>query len=326
MDTTELGGKFLAHCSCERNLAKHSLRAYRADLADFSSYLTGQGVTDLGRVCADQLRAYFGHLLESRRLAATTARRRGATLRSFFGWLENQGLLQHSPFHALKLRIRIPRQLPRHLPSSDVRCLITALASAVNLDPGRPYRAQSIGLDLQPRPFQQLTLLVAAELLVATGMRVGELTSLNVDSLNLAEGIIRVRGKGSRERQVHILDSDLQFLVTRYLALRASRARGTEALLVSARGHAVSTQLVRKQFSKAASSSGLRRVTPHMLRHSCATFLIEEGVDIRFVQKLLGHSSIATTERYTHVSAYSLRAALRRANLRDHVFGEAKVR
>jgi integrase/recombinase XerD len=165
--------------------------------------------------------------------------------------------------------------------------------------------------------------LVAAELLLATGIRVGELTSLTTASLDLAEATIRVHGKGARERQVHILDDSVQALLVRYLTLREGRTKGT-ALLITPQGHPASAQLIRRLLSEGASAAGLsRRVTPHMLRHSCATFLLEAGVDIRFVQRLLGHGSISTTERYTHVSSGSLRAALLRGDVRAKVLGEA---
>lgn len=308
MDFTEASRRFLEHCRCERNLSRHTIRAYKSDLKDFERFLGGP--TPLEEVDGDDIREYLAHL-HARDLAPATIRRRASCLRSLFNWLEEIGKTRESPFNRVKVRIRLPRKLPNYLARSEVRELIDGMTRSLGAENGE-FRTR--------RDFLTLTTLVAVEVLLATGMRIAELTSLTMNSVDLAEGVIRVHGKGSRERQVFITNPNVKSLLRRYLRARSSRANGTKALFVNSRGTPASPQSLRNHLKRAARDAGIeRRVTPHMLRHSCATFLLEEGVDIRYVQELLGHSSISTTERYTHVSAAGLKSVIHDANVRGQI-------
>ncbi len=314
MRSDELIETFLQHCRCERNLSPHTLRAYRGDLQDFSTFLAGS--TSLQGVDGPIVRRYLDTLLGTRSLQATTVRRRTAGLRIFYSWLVHRGVLSQSPFESLRIAIRMPRRLPRNLPRNEVRKLIHRVAREVGLDPSADYESQLGRRTLATREFRFLTLLVALEVLLATGLRVGELTSLTIDCIDIVDGTVRVFGKGARERRVFLLDPALKSLVRSYLATRNARTHDPLPLLVNSRGQLATPGFLRRTLSSAAHIAGIRRVTPHMLRHTCATLLLEEGVNLRHVQVLLGHSSISTTERYTHVTAGNLRAALRTAALR----------
>lgn len=319
MKFSEAGPSFLDHCRHGRNLSSHTLRAYSIDLREFATFLTNQGLseTPIGSLEADAFRGYLAYLFSDRGLHPSSVRRRMAALKSLYSWLEDEGRIEISPLRRLHLRIKAPKRLPRHIPVSGVRSLLRAFAEPLELNPHHSYTEQTIRGDLRPREFIDLTMLVAVEILVVTGLRVSELTTLELGAVDLTEGTLRVHGKGSRERRAFLIDEDLRHLVRRYVGLRASRAGDTDRLLINSRGTAASSQFVRKHLANAALRADLQGpTTPHMLRHSCATFLIEAGVDIRFVQKLLGHSSIATTEIYTHVSAVGLREALGRAGVR----------
>jgi site-specific recombinase XerD len=310
----EATAQFLRHCRCERNLSEHTLRAYGLDLREFVEFVTVSGVSDLQSVATDHIRRYLGDLLDSGRLAPASVRRRAATVRSLYTWLEGQGLLEDSPVRLLRIRIRIPRRLPRNLSRRVVNRLRGAFAASLGIDLRIPYRQQKIQSGLSSKQRTALTLLVAVEVLVATGLRVSELTSLKLEALSLEEGTARVEGKGSRERDVFLLDPDVKELIRQYVRLRATWAAGTCSFLLNSRGNSASPQFIRKHLHAGAQRAGLdQSATPHMLRHSCATFLLEGGVDLRFVQSLLGHSSVATTELYTHVTKGSLRKALKRA-------------
>ena len=165
-----------------------------------------------------------------------------------------------------------------------------------------------------------LTCRLAAELLLATGLRVGELVQLREDDVDFESGAVTVLGKGARQRRVYVVDADLLDLLHGYV--RASRCWGADgdAILVNSRGGLATTQFIRRLLRLAAERAGItRRLTPHMLRHSAATQLLEAGMDVRVVQRLLGHQSIVTTQIYTHVSDESLRAALKRTSLREYV-------
>jgi integrase/recombinase XerD len=319
MKLDEAVAQFLSHCRCERNLSAHTIRAYGSDLRELTKFSNTHGISDLELVGADHIRRYLNWLLNSGRLAATSIRRRAATLRALYSWLEDQGLLDSSPLRLLRIRIRIPKRLPRNLSHKTVTRLRAAFARSAGLEPGVPYRAQKVPPQPSRKQRTALTMLVAVEVLVATGVRVSELTSLTLPAVSLDEGAARVHGKGSREREVFLLDPDLKDLLRQYLLLRAAWAVDTPSLLLNTRGASASPQFIRKHLHSGARRAGLdQRATPHMLRHSCATFLLERGVDLRFVQSLLGHSSVATTERYTHVSKFSLKKALKKATLSRH--------
>ncbi|WP_085446862.1 tyrosine-type recombinase/integrase [Magnetofaba australis] len=166
--------------------------------------------------------------------------------------------------------------------------------------------------------FSALTIYTAIELLFETGVRVGELCSITLEDVDIAQGIITIFGKGSRERKVFMTSDTTWRLLTAYITLsKQFRRTDSSALLVTSQGHGAGPAHIRSKLAQQAKAAGLtRHITPHMLRHSAATHLIEAGVDIRFVQKLLGHQSIATTQIYTQVTDNSLRDVLTRAGAR----------
>ena len=314
MRSDELIATFLQHCRCERNLSPHTLRAYQGDLQDFSKFLADRDRC-VHAVDAPTIRQYLDFLFGTRKLRATTVRRRAASLQAFYGWLSHCAPLAKSPFDGLRLAIRIPRRLPSNVHRSELRRLIRWVTGEIGLDPALDFEHQLSNRTLNAREFRLLTLLVAMEVLIATGLRVSELSSLTSDRINLGDGAVLVHGKGARERQVFLLDPALKSLIRSYAAARARRSTGAATLLVNSRGRLATPAFLRRHLSSAARRAGVRRATPHMLRHTCATLLLEAGVDLRHVQVLLGHSSISTTERYTHVTAANLRAAIQKASL-----------
>lgn len=166
------------------------------------------------------------------------------------------------------------------------------------------------------------TTLVGAAIMLTTGVRVSELVSVRLADIDLIKGTIRVLGKGHRERVVYLADPWLTELLDRYLDLRNERAASHDFLLFNVSGDPLTASRMRARLVKAAEAAGLQqRVTPHMLRHSAATQLVEAGVSIRFIQRLLGHASLATTEIYTHVSDEALRSAMTNARVLEAARG-----
>ena len=276
---------FTAYCRDERGLSPNTLAAYRQDVEELRRFV--DEATPVAEIDGERLLAYARHLSGPRGLKPATVKRRLACLRSLFAWLVRRRELAVSPFATVELRVRIPARLPRCLGAAELRALLAAAADA----------APVTGL--------------AALLLLATGMRVGELAALRMGDLDLAGRSVRIFGKGSRERQAFLPDDETAAAVSRYLASERPGAGARDPLLVNARGRGMSSENLRRRIVGLATEAGIeRRVTPHMLRHSAATALIESGVDIRFVQRLLGHRSIATTELYTHVSDRALQAAI----------------
>lgn len=311
--------RFLNRCRCERNLSEHTLRAYSADLADFRRFLgRDMPIAECDREC---LRGFASYLLIDRKLKETSVKRRVACLRAMFAWLEEEGFIDRSPFHRLSLNIRLPVHLPRTLTADELRQILHTPRSNLGLSATRSYDGTALLRGAADRRgFRDLTTLLVLELLFATGIRVGELVQIRCQDIDLIEGVILITGKGRRERRVFIPDSDLQTLLASYLEARGRRAVSTDRLVLNTHGSPATTQYVRDLVRRASEQARLpRRITPHMLRHSTATHLLEAGVDIRYVQRLLGHRSIATTQIYTSVSDSVLRQVICRAHPRTRL-------
>jgi site-specific recombinase XerD len=275
---------FIRHCRSIRKLSPHTTRAYELDLDRFSQFLGKRGTV---ATCDKTIiHNYVRHLFDVRTLKESSVKRHLATLRSLFRWLEDDGHLTEDPFRGARIRIRMPKRLPRVIARADLRRLL---------------------LHEQPVSFVDLTAYVATELLFATGMRVSELAGLLDAAVDVDDGTITIIGKGNRQRRVFVPD-DLKSLLRDYRTARDRAATSAETFLVNSRGDAASPQMIRRLVRIHGERSAVRdRVTPHMFRHSVATYLLEEGVDIRYVQRLLGHRSISTTEIYTHVADAALK-------------------
>ncbi len=269
---------FLSHCRSAISLSEHTLRAYTFDLEDFQNH--AQRETDLATLDKENLRQFIRHLREERKLKEITIKRRIACLKLLFRWVKLEGVIEINPFDNLHERIRLPKRLPRALGSEE----INLLSKAVNLDTNN-------------NDFQEFSTGIAIKLLLTTGIRVGELVKIDIEDLVLADSSLKIHGKGNRQRLVYLFEPVLNQAMGRYLTLRRSKTTESRKLFVSDAGTPLTTQKTRKLLGNLASKAGIeRRITPHMLRHTTATQLLEAGLDIRYVQKLLGHQSISTME------------------------------
>lgn len=280
-----------------RNLSIHTLRAYHGDIAALECHL-GAG-HPVARVDDTTLLAF----IEAQRatgLAARSLRRRVIGLRGFFAWAAAAGYVAHNPWDGLRVDLGRPRTLPRVVPRDDLDRLLATLRAAARVD-HRQVLPQPLD-----RPHHATTLL-AVVIMVATGLRVSEVAGLRVRDVDLRGRSIRVVGKGLRERIVFLPNDWIAELTSAYLLTRAALAIRHDYLLFNRHGDALTPAAIRGRVAKVARDSRLGTpVTPHMLRHTAATELIEAGVDIRYIQRLLGHASLTTTEIYTHVSDRSL--------------------
>jgi integrase/recombinase XerD len=283
---------FLDHLNFERGLARASLRAYRTDVERFVAFLVDRGVGRPEDVEGGLLRDYTFHLKDAG-LAPTSIRRAQSALRTYFGFLLAEGVLDDDPTEHLESP-RVGRRLPDVLSREDVVRLVESP------DPDHPlyWRDRAI-----------------LELLYATGMRVSELVELPLRSLDLDERVALVFGKGSKERLLPVGGPAARAL-ERYLGdVRAGldRGRGEGRVFLNARGGALSRQSVWSLVRESARRGGVeQRVSPHTLRHSFATHLLEGGADLAAVQELLGHADISTTQIYTHVDREYLREVHRK--------------
>lgn len=278
---------FIRHCQSIRKLSPHTTRAYELDLAGFTQFIGKRAA--VATCDKTVIHNYVRHLFDVRTLKESSVKRHLATLRSMFRWLEEDGQVDEDPFRGARIRIRMPKRLPRVIARADLRRLL---------------------LHDQPPSFADLTAYVATELLFATGMRVSELASLLDAAVDVDDGTITIIGKGNRQRRVYVPD-DIKSLLRDYRTARDRAPSTADTFLVNSRGDAASPQMIRRLVRLHGERSEVRdRVTPHMFRHSVATYLLEEGVDIRYVQHLLGHRSISTTEMYTQVADSALKVRI----------------
>jgi len=288
--------EFLRFCALERQLSGHSVQAYAADLRDFRKWLKAD--VAIGDVSLAVLKEYLEDMVGSRKLTVATIRRRFACLRAFFRRACEKHALP-DPFANWHPLLPRRKRLPRTLSRNEAAFLLSS---------------RHIGIEKADDGEHVFRIIV--QLMVATGMRVGELCKLKLDDLSPDCSTVRIHGKGARDRVAYVTDRGLRKELQQLIALRRKLEIGSGALFVNRYDAQMRPQSVRSKLRRLAKEAGLaRRVTPHMLRHTAATLLIETGVDIRFVQRLLGHSSIATTEIYTHVSDEALRATLERADV-----------
>jgi integrase/recombinase XerD len=288
MTVAEAIDSFLFHCRFERNLSPKTLKAYAVDLRQFLTYTAElAGTTEIRRVGKELLRDYIRTLFDG--LAEKSVKRKVATLKAMFHHLEREDAITINPFRKMEVRIKEKRRLPRAVPFSDVHQLFQHV-----------YKLKESATDCDSNDFRLLVRDIAVlEALFATGARVSELCSLRACDVDLGKGCIRIVGKGNRERMLQICHPEALEAIREYQ--RSSGDHG-EYFFRNTKGGRLSEQAVRALLRKYADRLGwVRRITPHMLRHSVATLLLEEGVDIRYIQRLLGHSSITTTQIYTHI-------------------------
>ncbi|WP_371408478.1 tyrosine-type recombinase/integrase [Micromonospora zamorensis] len=326
---------FAEHLSRVRNRSAHTVRAYVTDLVSLLDHAVRMGCIDLAELDLSVLRSWLAKQ-RTTGAARTSLARRAASARAFSAWAHRAGLLS-SDVGAVLASPRAHRELPSVLRADQAAALVEAPArqappvgSAPTNPPVRPAPSVSPApTDPSPGPTPgaaqtaeteavPLRDRVLLELLYATGVRVSEACGLDVGDVDHGRRVIRVFGKGGRERAVPY-GVPAQRALDEWL--RRGRpalvgARSGDALLLGARGGRLNPTTARQIVGAYAEAAGLPRTSPHGLRHSAATHLLEGGADLRAVQELLGHASLASTQIYTHVSVERLRAAYRQAHPR----------
>lgn len=301
-------GEFLLHCRCERNLSDKTIKAYHIDLCQFSEFIQrrSQAKTFL-EVDRHNLRDYLGELTAA--FKPRTIKRKVATLKSLFNHLEFEDMIPSNPLRKMRISINEGQSLPRIIALHDVRKLFRHLYTLKT----EPSSSENQRRDL-------LRDIAVIETLFATGVRVSELTHLLLENVDLRRGHILVQGKGKRERLVPICTEE---------TINALRSYSTDLQLAShQRSHffinrhekAYSEQSVRLMIRKRVRDAGITtHITPHMFRHTIATLLLGNGTDLRYIQHLLGHSTIATTQIYAHVDDTTFRKILHQRHPRRSI-------
>lgn len=286
--------------------------AYRSDLDQVISYageafaLTSLDPSFIEKWAAD---------LRLRNYSPASMRRKMVVLKVFCSYWVRKGLLIESPFWRVKLSFGRITQLPRSLTETEMRGLLSQAKenqSTPNIQRKAAVLAKTRVRSGSLHEYRALRNLALVDLLFATGMRVGEVSALNLQDFSVSEAVFRVKGKGGRDRLAFIVDEQTVRIQQRHFEMRSHIASDNQALFLNAIGGRLSTQGIANIISQFRKDAGIERhITPHMLRHTVATLLLRNGVDIRVVQEFLGHASIATTQRYTHVTKDHLVQVLR---------------
>jgi len=249
--------------------------------------------------------------LRLRNYSPASMRRKMVVLKVFCSYWVRKGVLNESPFWRVRLSFGRIAQLPRSLTESEMRDLLVQ-AKKYQDSAKLPRKGAVLAKGKTLNQYRAMRNLALVDLLFATGMRVGEVSSLNTADFTVSESIFRVKGKGGRDRLAFLVDDQTRRIQQEHLELRFRIASTSQALFLNASGARLSTQGIANIISQFRKDAGIERhITPHMLRHTVATLLLRNGVDIRVVQEFLGHASIATTQRYTHVSKEHLVQVLR---------------
>ena len=280
--------QYLQYCEHHKKLSEKTLKAYKIDFKQFEMFLAEKGVENhLGDIDKEVIYEYVTRL--SSRYAVKSAKRKVACIKAFFNYMEFEDAISLSPFRKMKIMLREPFRIPKTLSLDEVSAVLS-----------RVYE-QGVSQQTAYQQKNRVRNIAIMELLFSTGMRVGELCNLAVEDIRICDSCIKVLGKGSRERIIYLNVETVRAL-KQYQVLFSAELRYADSYFINRLGRRLSEQSVRTVVKNYGYSLGDKKITPHMFRHSFATLMLEEGVDIKYIQEFLGHSSITTTQIYTHVN------------------------
>ncbi len=291
---------YLAYCDKEKHLSKHTIKAYKIDLSQFYSYKNDMSIS------REDLLRYIHYLHENYK--PKTIRRKIATLKAFIHYLYYQDIILNNPFDKIDTSFKEPLLLPRTIPAYLIQKMLSVSYKRINI--ARTAASKAVAI-------RNTSVL---ELLFATGARVSEICSLKPDNIDLDAHVIRILGKGSKERIIEIENYDVLSILKRYYTIYKDDIISYDFFFLNNRKSRLSEQSVRFMIKGLEREIGSQiHITPHMFRHSMATMLLEEDVDIRYIQRILGHSSITTTQIYTHVTSSKQKEILRTKHPRNKI-------
>ena len=289
--------KYLKYCLLEKNLSRHTLKAYKIDLAQFAAY------KDTADISKDNLTEYIKYLHKTYK--PKTIKRKIATLKAFVHYLYYQDIITFNPFDKIDTSFKEPLRLPHTIPENIIQQLL--IASYKNISNATTAYQKLVSV-------RDTTII---ELLFATGARISEICSLKASNIDFSSKTVRIFGKGAKERILQIENNDVIAILKQYLFLM-NGLNTDDYLFQNNRHKRISEQSVRTIIRNLEQQiASPIHITPHMFRHSVATLLLEEDVDIRYIQRILGHSSITTTQIYTMVTSSKQREILRTKHPRN---------
>jgi site-specific recombinase XerD len=292
---------YLAYCEYQKKLNAKSIKAYKIDIEQLQRFSVIKNIP----VKAD-ISAYITHLHKT--YSPRTVKRKIASISAFFNYLEFEEIFPENPMKKIKIKFQIPQILPRTIPLTIIENILRAAYQELKL----AQTAYALNTALQNAAM--------LELLFATGLRVSELCSLNAEYIDFCNGKIIIMGKGAKERVLQIGNPEVLLILRRYAEENTLRIHKTGWFFVNRLSFRISEQSVRFLIKRLCVKAGIgQNITPHMFRHSFATLLLEEDVDIRYIQRMLGHSSILTTQIYTQVTVEKQRQILMAKHPRNKI-------
>lgn len=292
---------YLEQCQFQKELDSKTIRAYRFDLMQFIGFLENNKYS----IDKEGISAYLFFLHKTYK--QKTTKRKIASIKAFFHYLEYEEMLERNPFDRIRTKFKEERILPKSIPYEVIEQLFSYIYNIRENIPKNREQEKLIVRDL-----------AILELMFMTGVRISELCNLKVEAIDLEQGLVRVYGKGGKERVIPIGNRDVVLLLKEYKKLFTEKIDAY--FFVNRWGNPLSDQAVRLLINKYTKEAGIKmHLTPHMFRHSFATLLLEEDVDIRIIQALLGHSSIVTTQIYAHVASEKKRNVLEHRHPRNQM-------
>lgn len=274
--------QYLEFCKYRKELNRNTLKAYRIDLEQYLSFIKKDFLLKA------RIEEYITEL--HKKYKQKTVKRKIASIKAFYRYLEEEERLEGSnPFTKIRVKFKETESLPRIISRNDIERLLNYMYTIMN----QSGQKSAIYRDLS-----------VIEMFFATGARVYEISNLKIQNMDLDNGIIKLFGKGNKERYVQIGSQEVLELVKEYYRLNQQDIDKSGFFFVNRQGKRFSEQSIRRMIQKYSCQAGISiHITPHMFRHSVATYLLEEGVDIMYIQKILGHSSIKTTQIYLHIAS-----------------------
>lgn len=299
MDYKEQVKKYLEYCEYRKELDWNTLKAYRIDLRQFFEF-TQEDVPEKSKI-----EDYIVEL--HKKYKQKTIKRKIASIKAYYNYLEEREIIDDSPFRKIKVKFKEAAILPKIIPREEIETLLNYMHSFKKISKDNTYK-------------YWLRDIAVIETLFATGARVYEISNIRLDCINLNTGLIKIMGKGSKERYIQVASGEILDLLKQYYKHNSEAIKKCGFFFVNSWGNRYTEDSIRLMLKKYTKLAGIdRNITPHMFRHSFATYLIEEGVDVSCVQRILGHSSIKTTQIYIHIAAKKQAEILREMHPRNRM-------
>ena len=291
--------KYLEYCEFRKELDQNTLKAYKIDLRQFFDFVAEDFPEK------SKIEDYITDL--HRKYKQKTVKRKIASIKAYYNYLEECELISDNPFRKIRVKFKEEKILPKIIPREEIEQLLNYM------------HTRALGRDRNTYKFW-LRDIVVIEIFFATGARVYEISNIRANCVNLNTGLVKIMGKGGKERYIQVASDEVLKLLKKYYDYNSEEINQSGYFFVNSRGSRYTEQSMRLMLKKYAKLAGIERnITPHMFRHSFATYLIEEGVDVSCVQQILGHSSIKTTQIYIHIAARRQAEILREAHPRNQM-------